>query len=396
MPKFVRCLFVSLAFAAVVSSTAAGQERGQVQPRFGILNGKWEPSGLGERKVHLDKFVTVTAAERTYAVARLNDIEHIILKAVPEFGHLKFPIFAEIQGFAPGTPKPGSILDYRYTLFVDMGERGNCDLLTVTLNKQMYGVPSQSFIEDALGKPVPGASFTSSELVKPPDPSYENVIFIRTGESPYTQLTREEFRRWQILEEDGANGEKAAKAKNLLATTPYQRYMAGAAERKAQRDSAAIAYKGLMTPAAAAAIIKDMEDADRQTAARLKAEEADDRKQNESISSKPSISDNARASIARMSAAERKMPAYVLLNAVTVNDTLYAFGTADSANAARAVRPNAAFWTPHRSRVEVRTIHLAFRAACPKEPPPPDVHAALWKLRQNMDWAALKRMVNEP
>jgi len=31
-----------------------------------------------------------------------------------------------------------------------------------------------------------------------------------------------------------------------------------------------------------------------------------------------------------------------------------------------------------------------------KEPPPPEVHAALWKLRQTIDWGAIKRMVNQP
>jgi hypothetical protein len=39
---------------------------------------------------------------------------------------------------------------------------------------------------------------------------------------------------------------------------------------------------------------------------------------------------------------------------------------------------------------------LDFSAACPKEPPPPEVHAALWKLYRNIDWAALKRMMNQP
>ena len=50
----------------------------------------------------------------------------------------------------------------------------------------------------------------------------------------------------------------------------------------------------------------------------------------------------------------------------------------------------------HRSRVEVRSILVDFEAVCPKEPAPPEVHAALWKLRQNIDWTALNRMVNQP
>lgn len=362
----------------------------------GKLSGKHEPinaSGLGERRVHLDKFVTVTTAERAFAVAQLDEIERIILRAAPEFGHLKYPIFAEVQGFSPGVPKPNAILQYQYSLFADLGPRGNCDLLTVTINKSMSGTAGETIVEDWLGKPVPGATTTQSELVRPPDPSYENVIFVRTGESPYTQLTREEFRRSQIRDEEGAEGEKLAKTKKLLASTPYEQYMAGAADRKQMRDDTRVALKGLKTPAEIAALIKEMEDADRDAAARLKAQESDDRHQRDSLSHAPSIADNARTSIARMSAAERKMPAFVLSS---VSDTLYSFGTAESTQVRRAVRPNAPFWTMHRSRVEVRSLDLAFRAACPKEPPPPEVHAALWKLRQTIDWGAIKKMVNAP
>jgi hypothetical protein len=61
----------------------------------------------------------------------------------------------------------------------------------------------------------------------------------------------------------------------------------------------------------------------------------------------------------------------------------------------RIIRANPEFWTMHRSRVEVRSIDLDFSARCPSSPPPPEVHRALWKLRQNIDLAALARMTNE-
>ena len=383
-----------LAMAGVVwAASIAAAQRGTSDAQ---KSGKVEPSGLRERRVHLDKFATVTAAERAYAVARLDEIERIVLEAVPEFEHLKFPIFAEISGFFAVPPRPTGILQYQYGLFVDLGGRGYCDLLTVTINKTMYGTPTETIVEEPLGKRVPGADATWSELVHPPDPSYENMRFVRSGEAPYLQLTREEFRRSQIVDEEGRNGEKLAKTKALLASTPYERFMAEAPERKKLRDETAAGLKGLKPPAEIAALIKEMEDAERSAAKELKAREAEDREQNDALSRTPSFADNARTSIARMSAAERKLPAFVLAGGSPVSDTLYAFGTAESPNVARVMRPNAAFWTMHRSRVEVRSIDLAFRAACPKEPPPPEVHAALWKLRQTIDWAALKRMVNEP
>jgi hypothetical protein len=389
----IKTVFLStLVSAACVTTTAAAQSGATgAQQR-----GKLEPSGLVERRVHLDKFATISAAERAYAVARLDEIERIILKAVPEFGHLKYPIFADVQGFFAVPPKPTNILQYSYGLFADLGPRGYCDLVTVTINKTMYGTPSEAIVEEPLGKPVPGANATWSELVQPPDPSYETLRFVRNGEAPYLQLTREEFRRSQIVQEEGANGEKLAKTKKLLASTPYERFMAEAPERQKLRDETAAALKAFKTPAEIEALIKEMKDVERSAATELKAQEADARKQNDSLSRTPSIAENARTSIARMSAAERKLPAFVVLGAGVVSDTLYTFGTAESPDVARVMRGNPAFWTMHRSRVEVRSLDLAFRAACPKEPPPPDVHAALWKLRQTIDWGALKRMVNEP
>jgi hypothetical protein len=172
--------------------------------------------------------------------------------------------------------------------------------------------------------------------------------------------------------------------------------MAEAPERQKLRDETAAALKAFKTPAEIEALIKEMKDVERSAATELKAQEADARKQNDSLSRTPSIAENARTSIARMSAAERKLPAFVVVGTSVVSDTLYTFGTAESPDVARVMRGNPAFWTMHRSRVEVRSLDLAFRAACPKEPPPPDVHAALWKLRQTIDWGALKRMVNEP
>jgi hypothetical protein len=159
------------------------------------------------------------------------------------------------------------------------------------------------------------------------------------------------------------------------------------------RDDTRVALKGLRTPAEIDAQIKEMEDAERDAAKQFRAQEKEDRQQNDSIAHSQSTADKARVSIARMSAAERKLPAWITPEA---SDTLYNFGTAETPYGSRMIRVNPEFWTMHRSRVEVRSIDLDFSARCPKEPPPPEVHRALWKLRQNIDWAALRKMVNEP
>ena len=374
---------LALAGAACVSSAAAAQASGEIEPG--------NPSGL-TRRINLDKGMTATAAEKTYATARLDDIERIVLKAVPEFGHLSYPIFTQFDGFHASAPKSNTILQYDYTLFADLGSGRYCSIFTASINHTPQGGDEPWPQGPHGGKPVPGASFVLAELVQPPDPSYEQMLIVRDGETPYHQLTREEVRRWQIVDDEGVNGEKLAKKKQRLANTPYERFMADAADRKKTRDDLRAVLKGVRTPAEIDAQIKEMEDAERGAAKELKAQEADDRRQNDSISGAKSFADNARASIARMSAAERKMPAWVKSEA---NDTVYSFGTPESPYVSRMVRYNPAFWTMHRSRVEVRSIDLDFSARCPKEPPPPEVHRALWKLRQNIDWAALKRMVNE-
>ena len=378
-----RTFLLALVGAACVTSVAAAQARG-----------KSEPGSKAWRNIDLGGGIPpATAAEKAYATARLEEIDRIVLKAVPEFGHLGYPTWSHFGGFYAADPKSNSILEYRYDIAADLGGRGYCGIFQIQINPTMQGTAGEPIIEAQLGKPVPGANVTWNEFLRPPDPSWQQIVFVRDGESPYTQLTREELRRWQIREEEGANGEKLAERKKLQANTPYERFMADAPERKKTRDDLRAALKGVRTPAEIDAQIKEMEDAERSAAAELKAQDKDDRRQNDSLSRAQSTADKARASIARMSPAERRMPAFVTTGA---SDTLWNLGTAESPFTSRVVRLNPGFWTMHRSRVEVRSIKLDFEAACPKEPPPPEVHAALWKLRQNIDWAALKRMVNEP
>ena len=336
--------------------------------------------------------MTATAAEKTYATARLDDIERIVLKAVPEFGHLSYPTFTQFDGFHASAPKSNTILQYDYILFADLGSGRYCSIFTASINHTPQGTDEPWPQGPHGASPFPArASYWPSWYRRRILPM-SKCSLSATERLPYHQLTREEVRRWQIVDDEGVNGEKLAKKKMLLANTPYQRFMADAPDRKKTRDDLRAVLKGVRTPAEIDAQIKEMEDAERGVAKELKAQEADDRKQNDSISGAKSFADNARASIARMSAAERKMPAWVKSEG---SDTLYNFGTPESPYVSRMIRYNPAFWTMHRSRVEVRSIDLDFSARCPKEPPPPEVHRALWKLRQNIDWAALKRMVNE-
>jgi hypothetical protein len=370
-----------------------GKLNGKITPSDGKLSGKIEPTGPSglKRTINFDKAMAASAAEKSYAAARLDEIDRIVFKAVPEMAHLSFPTFTQLHGFYASAPKANTILEYRYVLFADLGAGRYCSIFTAAINQGPQGT-DEPWAQGPRGKPVAGTSFVLSELVPPPNPSYEQMLIARDGDAPYHQLTREEVRRWQIVDQEGANGEKLVERKKSLANTPYEQFMAEAPQRKKARDELRVILKGVQTPAAIAAQIKLMEDGERDVAAQLKAQLVEDRKTNDSISGAQSIADKARASIARMSAAERKLPAWVKQEG---SDTLYNFGTTETPNVSRMIRANPEFWTMHRSRVEVRSIDLDFSAACPKEPPPPEVHRALWKLRQNIDLAALSRMVNE-
>jgi len=386
--------FVTSAAAAQASGKIDPKQRAKIQPSDAQQQGKIEPGNPSalKRSVNLDNAISATAAEKAYAAARLDDIDRIVLNAVPEIARLSYPTFTQLRGFFASAPKSNTILQYQYVLFADLGPRGFCSIFTAAINQAPQGT-DEPWTQGPVGKPVSGASFVLAGLTPPPDPSYEQILIVRDGESPYHHLTREEVRRWQIVDDEGVNGEKLAKRKMLVANTPYERFMADAPERKKTRDELRVVLKGVRTPAEINEQIKVMEDAERGTAKELKAQENEDRHQNDSLSRARSFADNARASIAGMSAAERRMPAWVKSEG---SDTLYNFGTPESPNVSRMIRANPAFWTMHRSRVEVRSIDLDFSARCPSSPPPPEVHRALWKLRQNIDFAALTRMVNEP
>src|SRR5215208_6630445 len=160
--------------AAFVTSAAAAQASGKIDPKERGKIQPGNPSAL-ERRIHFDKAMTATAAEKAYAMARLEDIDRIVLKAVPEMAHLSFPTFTQFDGFFASAPKSNTILEYQYILFADLGPRGFCSIFTAEINQTPQGTDEPSG-QGPRGKPVPGASFVLSGLVPPPDPSYEQML----------------------------------------------------------------------------------------------------------------------------------------------------------------------------------------------------------------------------
>ena len=376
----VRWAAFSLPLSAAAQRTEATTETGPGwHKRAGTLQG-----------------LNATAAEKAYALARIDEIERILLK-VPEFAHPDFPLYSGIQGFYASAPKANTILNYRYVVWVPPKSR-SCTILTIDVNQTQ----NESGDRDATGRSVtreewfgkqrPDVTLVWRKLLPPPDPSFELVFFAPDGDPPWTPLTREEFRRFEIFEAEGANGEKRAAYRARLEKTQYDRWMEEAPQRKKERDEMAAGFRAVKTTAETNSFIKEMENTEREVTARLKATDAEERQQNQATLNAPWIGDKLRASIAAMSPAERKLPALVYLS--DNRDIVSQFASPDSEEVTRYVYTNADFWRARKIRTEVRSIKIEFAGRCTKEPPPPPAHRALWALHEKLDWAALKALVN--
>lgn len=344
-----------------------------------------------------------SAAEKAYALARLEEIEGVFLE-VPEIRNpAQFELGGVVSGFYARARAPGAntTLEYRYelvtTTVAQFLDHKACSVLQVTVNASP---PAPSFVDEKgrdivvekpRGDSIPGASVVLERL-SPTERSFEEVIFTPGGRSPWIQLTREEFRKVQIFDAEGRNGEKLAEFRKSREKTRYEDWMDGAVQRRKEREELATTLKGSKSATEIADMIREMEKTEREVTAQLKAEEDDDRRQNQEFLNTPGYGDKLRASLAAMSPAERKLPAFVAPG----GEVGYDFVLPDAPFAQRVLTPDPGFWRARRSPVEVHSISVLFQASCGSAPPPPQVHRALWRMHEKMDWAALRRILERP
>ena len=96
-----------------------------------------------------------------------------------------------------------------------------------------------------------------------------------------------------------------------------------------------------------------------------------------------------------MSAAERRMPALIDNRGKAAGATGRALADPNDPTALRVLTPNYDFWRARKSPDEVRAINVRLQASgahCAN----PAVKRALWQVYQNLDWAALNRMLAIP
>jgi hypothetical protein len=185
--------------------------------------------------------------------------------------------------------------------------------------------------------------------------------------------------RLKIFEHEGRNQEKLKALIAHLSTTPYERWIAEAPERR-KRNEELFALIATSNPAQAAKTRADLEKADQAEGEKLKRSDAFEREQAaRNVAAMKAIGDKYRAQLATMTPAERASVAYVY------EDDLVRAGTPD---AVTFVRKNPAFYRARTSPLEPRAILVSLPGAYTHNRPQ---QAELYK---QLDWAAIKKMVN--
>jgi hypothetical protein len=204
------------------------------------------------------------------------------------------------------------------------------------------------------------------------------VIFTTGGRSPWIPITREQYLQAQIFHAGGKNGETEKATKAALEKTAYEEWIAGTAERRKQREAAIATMTRTQGNAAGEALRKELEQTDRDVTAQLKAGDAEDRKQRQDALANRYV-DQLRAELAALTPAQRAAPA-------RVDDR--------DPQSGRLLTPDPEFWRARKSRVEVHGIQVVMTPTFFCENPA--VRAALEHVYENLDWAALKRIVDRP
>jgi hypothetical protein len=356
-------------------------------------------------------YAGTTRREQASLVATLGDIERILWK-VPEIAHpTGFRVEKNAQGGGPpwhphrrlpGFEDSRSILESSFGLmFFLPGATEGSYCIQVDVNQPQIGADAPTMLDEAgrilmvepgIGKPnIPGATIVHGGLrwdTPAADRRSAFVTFSKGGVLPWKPVSREQFLRFWIYQAEGPDYDvnEPALRKSLEKTT-YDRWREEAASRKEERDEAITQVAQLQGRAAADELRKTLEQREREVTERLKADDVEERKRHQAVLGTPSQADEYRARIAAMSPSERASPAYAPYGSTELL-------ASDDPWARRVLTPDPEFWRVRRSRVEVKSITVAFHPhlTCGA----PAVRDAVWKAYQTLDWAAIKRIVDRP
>jgi len=371
----------------------------------------------------------LTATEKAEVVRVLDAIEHI-LQEVPELAHpdgITAKALLTSGGRRPGADgntDPRNLLEYRYHLdLCDPGvERLGCGSIMVDINVDQP--PGQPQLVDARGREIWAESVRSDGYCCPTsnDPgvptrdtvpgqtelyyrlsptmrSWVEVYFLPAGESFWSQITREELYEAVLFgwEKDGG-GPGVPLYRQQASTSPYGEWLAGAEQRRKEREEALAGVAAVQGAAEVEKLRKELEETERQVGEQLRAEAA----QGSSEAATAAVGmlammDSVRNELDAMSPAERRMPAMFDLSRQDLPAlTGYPLIDRESLMAQRLFAVDPEFWHYRRSRVEVRSIEVRISASTGSGPPPPSVHRVLWAVWQKLDWRAFRQLLEPP
>jgi hypothetical protein len=346
---------------------------------------------------------TVSASERTEVLGIGRAIESIFWR-VPELARQQgFELATQFGGGSPSATDPQPIESMWRLWFHEPSRKATQETgstcIEVYVNRQLAGNRAISgdrdgserllFVEADLGTKMAGASEVREGLGWLSDTAVRRsgyVTFSRGSASPWTAVSREQWLRALIFDAEGKDGDRETSVRKTLQKTAYQQWLEGAAERKKNVDAAVAAVAQSQGQAAALEMRKTLENTNREVGEQLKAQEPEERERNKQVLSTSTRGDALRAQIAALSPAERASAAVVDHSGqlMAANDPL----------GHRVLTPDPAFWRVRRSRAEVHTIsvHFSWESMCAM----PSSLAALEKAWQNVDWTALRRLVERP
>ena len=368
------------------------------------------PGWLPREKTRISN---LTPAQLAAAIARLEEFERLVLQ-LPEIARPQgFEVTPRFYGGAKilhpdDKQRAGDVVSYEYGLmffapsFEVAGEGSRCIQIRINPPLEAQHTTLRDargnaiYIELARGKLVPFATQVYGTFDPSPiDQLTVHVLFTSGGDLPWRQITRDEFYDASLLFHSGKDGSELAQVRKSLEKTPYEQWLEGAAQRKRDREEALKAAAGVQPATEVAKLRKMLEATEREVGENLKKSEAQDRVTNqENLAGFVGVRDSMIAERNRMSAAERRMPAVVGNQGEAAGATGRALADPNDPTALRVLTPNYDFWRARRSPDEVRAIEVELRQSgtCAN----PAVKRALWQVYQNLDWAALNRMLAVP
>lgn len=355
----------------------------------------------------------LTATQRAAAIARLEQIERIVLQ-VPEIARPQgFEVTPRFYGGSKiihpdDTQHAGDVVEYQYGLmffapsYAIALEGRRCIQITINPNLEDQHTTLRDargnaiYVELTRGKLVPFATQVLGALAESPaDQRALQVIFTSGGELPWRQVTVDEFYDATILHHEGKDQSGLTDVKRSLEKSPYQEWLEAAPRRKQEREAMLKQLAQIQPPAELAKTRKMMEDTEREVGENLKKSEAEDRAANvKALTMTYTWGDSINAERNALTPAQRRSPALIDTQGKPTGATGRALADPNDPTAWRVLTPNYDFWRARKSPDEVRAIQVELEAhgTCSN----PAVKRALWQFYQKLDWAALNRLLAGP